>query len=129
MKYLAPNTSDQTLYATLKEGERILGSSYTHYLLVIARDENYSDGVSISQVPTVVIDNERFTQLTVTTVGLVAPGSYTYKVYGQNSAVNTDSTSILVVGLIEVGSIILTDDADYFTPSISTISNDVRSRQ
>jgi hypothetical protein len=129
MKYLIPNTSGQTLYATLKEGEVILGASYTNYLLVITRDENYSDGESIAQVPVVVIDNERFTQLTVTTVGLTAPGAHTYKVYGQNSAVNTDPTSLLVVGLIEMGSIILTDDAEYFTPSISTIENDVRSRQ
>lgn len=129
MKYLLPNTSGQTLYATLKEGELMLGVPFTDYLLIITRDENYSDGLSIAQVPTVVLENDRFTKLTVTTVGLVAPGAHTYKVYGQNSNSNLDPTSLLVVGLVETGTIIITDGAEYFTPSISNIENDVRSRQ
>lgn len=118
--YLTPNTANQTVYLSLYEGRYTL-ADFTHYMLLIEREENTEVGVRLAQVPTIVSDGSRITQLTVTTVGLELSGRYRYTVYGQNSSSNTDETDDTVVGVVEIGYIEMTDSNDYFqvveTPS------------
>lgn len=126
MIHLTTDTATQTVRLTLDEGRQYFTDTFTHYLLILIREENAVDsGQSLAQVPTIVLDNERFTQLTVTTVGLLNPGQYRYEVYGQNSSSNTDPDNASVVGLIEIGTAILTDSTIYLTQANQTIQNDV----
>jgi len=130
MQTLIIDTSGQTLRLTLDEGRQYYSDGFTDYLLIITREENTSiAGLSLAQVPTIVLENQRITELEVDTTGLKKAGRYRYLVYGQNSAVNTDPLGSDVVGLVEQGWLNLTEDKVYFTPNISTISNDVRESQ
>jgi hypothetical protein len=63
-------------------------------------------------VATIVAENERDTELTVTTVGLENSGQYFYEVYGQNSSSNIDPENAAVVGKCEQGRLILFKDGE-----------------
>lgn len=104
---LQPDTANQTAYFTLDEGRQYYADTFTHYLLIIKREENSAFGQDLAQVPTIVEDNARYTQLTLTTVGLDSGGFYEYKVYGQNSSSNLDPTDEVVVGLVERGTVLI----------------------
>lgn len=114
MIYLEPNTAAQTLNLTLFEGRQYYATTFTYYLLILVREENSSVGFDLAQVPTIVYDNQRSTQLTVTTVGITTPGRYRYIVYGQNSANNLDPNNAAVVGIVEKGWCIIADNTTYF---------------
>jgi len=130
MQTLSINTSGQTLRLTLDEGRQYFSDTFTHYLLILTREENsIASGLELAQVPVIVGENQRITQLTVTTVGLNKAGRYRYEVYGQNSAVNTDPLNVNVVGLVERGWLNLTQENSYFKINSTTISNDVRESQ
>lgn len=120
---LVPNTAAQTLRLTLDEGRTYYSTAFTHYLLVIIRE---GDNMSLAQVPTIVIDNTRITELTVTTVGLTTPGVYGYYVYGQNSDSNLDPTDATVVGEVERGSLKLSDSTNIFNAQSITLTPDFR---
>lgn len=71
-------------------------------------------------------DNKRYTAVSVQTdtdninnVLLTDGGLYDYKVYGQNSATNTDTDSPKVVGVFELGTLLVTDEAAHTFPTIS----------
>jgi len=123
--YLTPNTAGQTVRLTLNEGRQYFTTAFTHYLVVITREENSTEtGLNLAQVATVVSENDRVTTLTLTTVTLIMKGRYRYEVYGQNSNSNLDPTNAAVVGLVERGTCILNDGtAPYVTPT-DTIPND-----
>lgn len=70
-------------------------------------------------------ENVRITQLSVTTVGLTLAGRYRYEVYGQNSAVNINPTNAAVVGIVERGYVVLTDNTTWFDVPPSIIPNDI----
>ena len=125
MIYLTPNTAGQTVRLTLNEGRQYFTTAFTHYLVVILREENATDtGLNLAQVATVVSENDRVTTLTLTTVTLTMKGTYRYEVYGQNSNSNIDPLNAAVVGLVERGTCILDDGAlPYDTPT-DTIPND-----
>lgn len=125
MIYLTPNTAGQTVRLTLNEGRQYFTTAFTHYLVVITREENSTEtGLNLAQVATVVSENDRVTTLTLTTVTLIMKGRYRYEVYGQNSNSNLDPTNASVVGLVERGTCILNDGtAPYDTPT-DTIPND-----
>jgi hypothetical protein len=76
-------------------------------------------------VATVVLENVRITQLTVTTVGLTLAGRYRYVVYGQNSAVNINPTNGSVVGVVQRGYVVLTDNQQFYDVPSEVISNDI----
>lgn len=126
MNVLIPNTANQTLRLTLDEGRTYFATAFTHYLLIIVREENSATGTTLAQVPTIVIDNTRITQLTVTTVGLTTPGLYAYYVYGQNSGSNLDPDDSDVVGLVEKGTIKLSDSEQVFNAPDITFTPDFR---
>jgi hypothetical protein len=82
-------------------------------------------GEQLAQVVTVINENERVTKIRLTTVGLTDAGKYKYDVYGQNSSSNLDPTDEAVVGLVERGSMILSNGTIYFDVSTPTIPVDV----
>ena len=125
MLTLQPNTANQTARLTLNEGRTRWGN-YTHYLLVLSFDDSgIETDNTLAQVVTVTEETARVTTFTCTTVGLENMGKYWYKVYGQNSSTNTDPTDDSVVGLVEQGSAVITDDASGFIDN-TTINNAVK---
>jgi hypothetical protein len=124
MNILQINTADQVLRLTLAEGRQYFEDHFTDYLLVITREEKSPAGLSIAQVPVVILENERYTELEITTVGLTTTGQYRYVVYGQNSNSNTDPEDAVVVGEVEQGWLTLIGDSEIFVTPQITISND-----
>jgi magnesium-transporting ATPase (P-type) len=125
MIYLPVNTANQTIYLSLDEARQYYATAFTHYLIVLTHEENSTAGDSLAQVATIVNENVRITQLSVTTVGLTLAGRYRYEVYGQNSAVNINPTNAAVVGIVERGYVVLTDNTTWFDVPPSIIPNDI----
>jgi len=125
MVYLNTNTAGQTLRLSLDESRQYYSTAFTDYLLLIYHEENSNVGNSIAQVPPIVVENQRYTELTVTTIGLTLPGRYRYDVYGQNSNSNTDPNDASVVGLCERGYLYLNDSGVYFDVPTITIQDDI----
>lgn len=125
MIYLQVNNNNQIIYLSLDEARQYYATPYTHYLLVLTHEENSTTGEQLAQVATIVNENVRITQLSVTTVGLTLAGRYRYEVYGQNSAVNINPTNAAVVGIVERGYVVLTDNTTWFDVPPVTIPNDI----
>jgi magnesium-transporting ATPase (P-type) len=125
MIYLQVNNNNQIIYLSLDEARQYYATPYTHYLLVLTHEENSTTGEELAQVATIVNENVRITQLSVTTVGLTLAGRYRYEVYGQNSAVNINPTNAAVVGIVERGYVVLTDNTTWFDVPPVTIPNDI----
>lgn len=125
MIYLVTNTANQTVFLSLDEARQYFATAYTHYLIVLTHEENSTTGTDLAQVATIVNENVRITQLTITTVGLTRSGRYRYEVYGQNSAVNTNPSNGAVVGLVERGYAVLTNNTSYFDVPTDVIPNDI----
>lgn len=120
MLILTPNQANQTARLTLNEGRTKLGD-YTHYLLILSFDDTGLETENtLAQVVTVTEESARVTTFTCTTVGLDYQGKYWYKVYGQNSASNTDPENASVVGLVEQGSAIITNNASQYVDTTTT---------
>lgn len=120
MLILTPNQANQTARLTLNEGRTKLGD-YTHYLLILSFDDTgLETDNTLAQVVTVTEESARVTTFTCTTVGLDYQGKYWYKVYGQNSASNTDPENASVVGLVEQGSAIITNNASQYVDTTTT---------
>jgi len=122
MVYLNTNTANQYAWLSLDEGRAYFNVAFTNYLLILTYEMT---GEKLAQVVDVVMESQRVTKIRLTTVGLVDAGKYKYEVYGQNCAVNLDSTDASVVGLVERGSMILQDGTIYFDVSTATIPVDV----
>ena len=125
MIYLQVNNNNQIIYLSLDEARQYYATPYTHYLMVLTHEENSTTGEELAQVATIVNENVRITQLSVTTVGLTLAGRYRYEVYGQNSAVNINPTNGAVVGIVERGYVVLTDNTTWFDVPPSIIPNDI----
>lgn len=125
MIYLQVNNNNQIIYLSLDEARQYYATPYTHYLLVLTHEENSTTGEELAQVATIVNENVRITQLSVTTVGLTLAGRYRYEVYGQNSAVNINPSNAAVVGIVERGYVVLTDNTTWFDVPPVTIPNDI----
>ncbi|CAB4148413.1 hypothetical protein UFOVP533_1, partial [uncultured Caudovirales phage] len=106
MVYLNTNTANQYAWLSLDEGRQYFNVAFTYYLLILTYEMT---GEQLAQVVEVITENERVTKIRLTTVGLTDAGKYKYDVYGQNSAVNLDPTNASVVGLVERGSMILSN--------------------
>lgn len=122
MIYLASNTANQTCIMTLKEGREFYQVAFTDYLLILEHSEGTN---TLPQVAAVITETDRYTRLNVTTVGLRVAGQYNYYVYGQNSDTNTDPTDESVVGLVEQGILILTENQGYFDEISITIPDTI----
>lgn len=120
MIYLNHNQANQTVHLTLSEARSYFTQSFTHYLVIFQYEDNTSESNNrLAQVATIVSENERDTELTVTTVGLENSGQYFYEVYGQNSSVNLDPENAAVVGKCEQGRLILLKNGEQPTYSDS----------
>jgi magnesium-transporting ATPase (P-type) len=125
MIYLQTNTSNQQVFLSLDEARQYFATAYTHYLVVLTHEENSTTGEKLAQVATIVAENVRITELLITTVSLTLAGRYRYEVYGQNSAVNLDPTNGAVVGLVERGYAVFTQNTTWFDVPVITIPNDI----
>jgi hypothetical protein len=125
MIYLITDTANQTVRLSLDEGRQYYATAFTDYLIVLTHEENSTVGNELAQVATIVAENRRYTQLTITTDTLTLAGRYRYEVYGQNSANNTDPTNASVVGLIERGTAVLTNNTTYYDVADNTIEDDI----
>lgn len=124
MVYLQPNTSNQSVYLSLFEGRCTL-ADFSHYMVSIIHEENSETGSELNQVPTIVSDGSNYSNLTITTVGITQSGRYRYIVYGQNSSTNTDAEDASVVGIVEIGYLVIGDIKDYYDIVQTTSSNDI----
>lgn len=116
MVYLNHNTAAQTAYFTLDEGRLFYSTAFTHYLLVLVLDGVgvEQEGTKLSQVVTIVNENPRATEITLTTIGLTNSGTYQYYFYGQNSSSNIDPLNASVVGIVERGTLIIESVSEQF---------------
>ncbi len=128
MIHLAPNTPQQFAYLTPFEARKFL-PSFTHYLMVIT---SQATSEVVACILSVEVDNERYTKIGIATdddapedggVLLTESGLYTYEVYGQNSESNIDPTDASVVGLCEIGTIKLSDEAAWTIPTVTIPDN------
>ena len=125
MIYLLTNVASQDVFLSLDEARQYYSTPFTHYLIIITHEENSIVGEMKAQVPNVLNENVRITQLQVSTVGLTLPGRYRYEVYGQNSSTNIDPDNIAVVGILERSYVVLTNNNQYFDVANTTINNDI----
>ena len=125
MIYLTTNAANQQVYLSLDEARQYYSTAFTDYLIVLTHEENSTTGTDLAQVATIVSESVRITQLLITTVGLTLPGRYRYEVYGQNSNSNIDPTNASVVGLLERGYAVLSNNTNYFDVPTDVIPNDI----
>lgn len=125
MVTLLPDTAGQYIYLTLKEKNKYM-DSYADFLVVFT---NMMSNETYSFIGNVFTDNERYTRLDISTavddalngdIKIVATGQFWYSVYGQNSTTNLDPLDAVVVGTLEVGTVhVLTQEEFYDVPSLS----------
>jgi hypothetical protein len=118
MVYLNFNEADQTAYFTLDEGRQYFSEAFTHYLCVLCKADGTTDleQIDLAQVLEVVNENQRTTEVLITTIGLENSGEYAYYIYGQNSSTNIDTDNNSVVGIVEQGSLIVRSEVTPFVP-------------
>jgi hypothetical protein len=122
MIYLSTNTANQTCIFTLKESHEFYQLAFDYYLIVL---EGANSKQQLAQVLDVITDNERYTKVHIDTNGLTVAGQYYYTIYGQTSPDNTDPNDSSIVGKLEVGTIVLVNDTDYFDEVTTTIPNTI----
>jgi hypothetical protein len=128
MLFVQTNTAAQTAYLSLKEGELILATTYTDYLVKLVHENT---GKEYFFIPKVLSENERVSHLEFDTnvndplnngILLTDPGRYAYFIYAQNSTTNLDPS--LSLGLIDEGFLEATSGVTYYqTPSFTTPSD------
>ncbi len=121
---LQVNMNDQIVRLTLNEAVQFL-PAYTHYLLVLTHEENSTTGNTKYQIPSLLLENQRITEIEISTIGLLIAGRYRYEVYGQNSSSNLDPDNPAVVGLAERGWMLLVDDQAYYDLPDINLSDDI----
>jgi len=124
MQYLQKNTAEQKLYLSLFEGRYTL-AAFSHYMIGFIHEENSNVGEALYQVPLVVSDGSRYSELEVTTIGLTNTGRYRYIVYGQNSSNNINPESNDIVGVVEIGYLVIGTDTEFYDVPQNTILNDI----
>lgn len=97
-------------------------------MIIEGEDTGIATDEKLAQVLVVNYENIRDTEVTLTTVGLPFPETggvylYRYTVYGQNSANNLNPNNAAVVGVVERGSILISDNGSYY------IENTTRNKQ
>ena len=130
MIHLQPSSTEygNDVYVTPFEARKFL-PSFTKYLMVLT---NVATKRDIPFIAKVLVDNERYTYFRLATnlsdgvngsVFIPNSGLYTYAIYGQNSTTNLDHTDASVVGICEVGSCKVSDEAAWTIPAIDIPDN------
>jgi hypothetical protein len=125
MIYLQTNQIQQTLFLSLDETRQYFATPFTHYLFILTHEENSTTGRKWPQVATIVNENVRITELSISTDRITLAGRYRYDVYGQNSANNINPNNASVVGLLKRGYAFLSDNTTWFDVPAITIPNDI----
>jgi hypothetical protein len=125
MIYLQTNQIQQTVFLSLDETRQYFATPFTHYLFILTHEENSTTGRKWPQVATIVNENVRITELSISTDRITLAGRYRYDVYGQNSANNINPNNASVVGLLKRGYAVLNDTTSWFDVPINTIPNDI----
>ena len=94
MIYLQTNQIQQTVFLSLDETRQYFATPFTHYLFILTHEENSTTGRKWPQVATIVNENVRITELSISTDRITLAGRYRYDVYGQNSANNINPNNI-----------------------------------
>ncbi len=128
MIHLIPNSNSNIIYVTPFESRKFL-AAFTQYLMVLknqATDEEFALILNFS------VDNERYTKADLPTstndpvngeILLTESGLYTYTIYGQTSNENLDPTDASVVGVCEIGSCKVSDEAAWTIPTVTIPDN------
>lgn len=118
MVYLNFNEADQTAFFTLDEGRQYYAEAFTHYLCVLCKADGTTGttDIALAQVLEVVVENQTYTEVLMTTEGIANSGEFAYFIYGQNSSSNLDPSNNSVVGIVEQGTLIIRSETNYFTP-------------
>ena len=128
MIHLTPNAASNRVYISPFEARKFL-SAFTHYLLI------FKNNATEKEHPCVLVlldDNERYTRADIATnnnnpsggsVLITESGLYTYTIYGQNSATNTDPEDASVVGVCEVGPCRVSAEAAWTIPEVTIPDN------
>ena len=128
MIHLQPNVASNRVYVTPFEARKFL-SKFTHYLMILknnATEEEYALVLNVN------VDNERYTETIVATnndsptngrILLKESGLYTYTIYGQTNGTNLDPTDAVVVGVCEIGSCKVSDEAAWTIPTVTIPDN------
>jgi len=128
MIHLVPNSNSNLVYTTPFESRKFL-DAFTDYLLVLSNQATEEQFACIFNVQ---FDNERYTQADLTTNNddpvngellITESGLYTYTIYGQNSDSNLDPADAVVVGVCEVGSCKVSDEAAWTIPNVTIPDN------
>lgn len=121
---LQADTSAQIIRLTLAEMIPLL-PAFTHYMMSLEHEENSTAGNSKYQIPSILLENQRITELLISTEDLMLAGRYRYIVYGQNSASNLDPNDPSIVGICEIGWILMLDNTTYYQIPDIVITNDI----
>ena len=128
MIHLIPNSNSNIIYVTPFESRKFL-AAFTQYLMVLknqATDEEFALILNFS------VDNERYTKADLPTSTndpvngetlLTESGLYTYTIYGQTSNENLAPTDASVVGVCEIGSCKVSDEAAWTIPTVTIPDN------
>jgi hypothetical protein len=128
MIHLVPNSASNLVYVTPFESRKFL-AAFTDYLLVLTNQATEEQFACIFNAQ---YDNERYTQADLPTNNddpvngellITESGLYTYTIYGQNSDSNLDPTDAVVVGVCEVGSCKVSDEAAWTIPNVTIPDN------
>ena len=128
MIHLVPNSANNVVYTTPFESRKFL-AAFTDYLLVLTNQATEEQFACIFNFQ---YDNERYTQADLPTnnddpvngeILLTESGLYTYTIYGQTSGSNLDPTDASVVGVCEVGSCKVSDEAAWTIPTVTIPEN------
>jgi hypothetical protein len=125
MIYLQTNQIQQTVFLSLDETRQYFATPFTHYLFILTHEENSTTGRKWPQVATIVNENVRITELSISTDRITLAGRYRYDVYGQNSSNNINPNNASVVGLLKRGYAVLKDNTSWFDVPAITIPNDI----
>jgi len=128
MIHLQPNVASNRVYVTPFEARKFL-PKFAQYLFILknqATEEEHACILNLTQ------DNERYTYTIMGTNAddptngdmlIEESGLYTYTIYGQNSGSNLDPTDASVVGVCEVGSCKVSDEAAWTIPTVTIPDN------
>ena len=128
MIHLVPNSDSNIVYVTPFEARKFL-AAFTDYLFVLT---NQATEEQFACVFNFQYDNERYTQADLPTGNddpvngellITESGLYTYTIYGQNSDSNLDPDDAAVVGVCEVGSCKVSDEAAWTIPTVTIPDN------
>lgn len=116
---LIPNTAAQFMYLTLQDTIKYL-PAFTNYLVELKSLQSAEKYYFIAQLG---VDTPRYCRVDVGldvddavngSIQITESGQYKYTIFGQNSTTNLDSTDNSVIGIVEVGKLLVVTQEDYF---------------